>query len=330
MEITFNNKTINSKHATPVTDLSEINYIKNNYFKPNKLDALKQLSGVLLNGKLKVNHIYSYYFEKVASKTVLYHSKFSIWETLHCDELIQLFINKTKTNTKVFNSDDILRNFKTAIRLGGKGITAKASNFPLKECIELLRLYTNREQQNPVYIDTSCGWGIRMLASAVLDINYIGFDVNSELIEKLNELGKDIQQFKPNWKFHIYKRGSQYYIPALTNSADIMLTSPPYFNLEDYGNNECEKVDSLHGDYSDWLELYVKPLMINSSKYIKENCSILINVKDFNGLPLENDFIRYGESAGLKYKGFTTLKNIKRINDSGIVDNSEKVLIFTK
>ena len=111
---------------------------------------------------------------------------------------------------------------------------------------------------------------------------------------------------------------------------DLIITSPPYFNLEDYGNNECEKVDSLHGDYSDWLELYVKPLMINSSKYIKENCSVLINVKDFNGLPLETDFIRYGESAGLKYKGFTTLKNIKRINDSGFVDNSEKVLIFTK
>lgn len=330
MEIIFNNKTINSKHATPVKDINDINYIKTNYFTGNKTTALKQLSDVLLKGKMSINHIYSYYFEKVASKTILYHSKFSIWETLHCDELIQLFINKTKTNPKVFDSDDILRNFKTAIRLGGKGITAKASNFPLKECVELLKLYGNNDLKDKVYVDTSCGWGVRMLASAILDINYIGFDVNSELIEKLNEFGKDIQNIKPNWKFCILNNGSQYYTPALFNSADIMLTSPPYFNLEDYGNNEYEKDDSIHGDYQNWIELYVKPLMVNSAAYIKENGYILINVKDFNNLSLEDDFIKCGKNAGLKYHGFTTLKNIQRVNNSGIVDNSEKVLIFHK
>lgn len=31
----------------------------------------------------------------------------------------------------------------------------------------------------------------------------------------------------------------------IDTKVDLVITSPPYFNLEDYGNNECGKVDSL-------------------------------------------------------------------------------------
>lgn len=332
MKITFNGKTVETKHGSEILDINDIQYIKDNYFNDkDKTQALKQLNDVLKNNKFSINKIYEYYFERVASKTILYHSKFSIYETLQCNELIQVFLNKIKTNPKVFNSNDIVKNFKTAIRLGGKGITAKPSNFPLKECYNLLKDYIGCNLTNGrIYIDTSCGWGVRLLASAMLDINYVGFDVNSELIVKLNELGNDIKKIKPNWNFVIFEQGSQYLNDICINKADIMLTSPPYFNLEDYGNNDYEKVDSIHGEYQYWLDNYVNPLMGNVNLYLKQGKKALINVKNFNGYTLEEDFIKYGTENGLKYCGYTTLKNNQRINDKGLVDNSEKVLIFER
>lgn len=330
MIITFKGRTVDTKYGSEALDTKEIKYIKENYFTEDKEKALKQLSKCLNNTTFKINDIYNYYFERVASKTILYHSKFSIFETLECDELIQVFLNKIKGNSKVFNSKDLVQNFKTAIRLGGKGITAKPSNFPLKECCTLLQNYIGENPKGKIYIDTSCGWGVRMLASAMLDINYIGFDVNSELVVKLNELGKDIQKLKPNWKFKILEQGSQYLNEKCINQADVILTSPPYFNLEDYGNNELEKEDTIHGDYETWLHGYVKPLMSNCKLYIKENKKILINIKNFKDYTLEEDLIRMAEESGLKFLGTDYLKNNQRIGSKGLIDNSERVFIFQK
>lgn len=332
MEITFNNKTVDTKYANDILDKESIEIIRNNYFNDkNKEKALKQLESVLNNTTYKINDIYEYYFEKVASKTTLYHSKFSIDETLQCDELIQVFLNKIKASPKVFNSSDLVKNFKTAIRLGGKGITSKPSNFPLKECCALLNNHISEcATENKIYIDTSAGWGVRMLASAMLDINYIGFDVNSELILKLNELGKDIQTIKPNWKFKILEQGSQYLHEKCVSMADIILTSPPYFNLENYGNNDFEKVDTINGGYENWLNGYVEPLMQNIKLYLKEGSKALINIKDFKNYSLEKDFVRLAENSGLIFKGTDYLTNNKRVGSAGLIDNSERVFIFTK
>lgn len=331
MEITFNNKTIDTKYASETLDMENIEIIRNNYFNDtNKEKALKQLKSVLTKNTYKINDIYEYYFERVASKTTLYHSKFSIYETLQCNELIQVFLNKIKASPKVFNSGDLVKDFKTAIRLGGKGITAKATNFPLKECISLINKYIGESENKKIYVDTSAGWGVRMLASAILNINYIGFDVNKELILKLNELGHDIQKIKPDWKFKILEQGSQYLHEKCINTADIILTSPPYFNLEDYGNNELEKVDTIHGDYENWLNGYVMPLMENIKLYLKQGKKALINVKDFKNYTLEKDFIEIGKSKGLIFLGTDYLKNNQRMGSKGLIDNSERVFIFTK
>lgn len=331
MLLKINGKELETKHFNGEINLKEVLEVRERYFNDTSKDkAMKQLKGCLEQGKTRINDIYAYYFERVASKTTLYHSKFSIWETLQSNELIQVFLNKSKLNDKVFSSDDIVKNFKTSIRLGGKGITAKATNFPLKECIVLIKKYI-ADNKFPVYIDTSAGWGVRMLASAMLDINYIGFDVNDELILKLNEFGKDIQEIKPNWKFKILPQGSQYLNENCINVADIILTSPPYFNLEDYGNNKLEAVDSINSDYITWLNLYVTPLMDNIKLYLRDNAKALINVKDFKGYPLEKDFIRIGKEKGLNFLGFDTLNNSVRANPvTKEVDNSEKVLIFSK
>ena len=138
MEITYKGITINTKKYNGELEPGKIKYIRDNYFNTvSHEEALDQLEKVLLKNKLMINKIYDYYFEKVAAKCKLNSSKWSIYDMLQCDELVQANINRTYTNDKVFK-DGLLANFKKAIDMGGKGIAKRATNFPLKECKRIL------------------------------------------------------------------------------------------------------------------------------------------------------------------------------------------------
>ena len=334
MKVQYKGKTIDTIFFDGNLDKEKIEKIRKEYYQEDKQKALKELEGILLHNKMRTTFIYQYYFERIAADTVLHHSKYSINELLASDELVQAIINKSEA-FELFKSDSLIRSFKTTIRLGGAGFAAKPTNFPLKEAVIMLRENVEGSLFNKVYIDPCCGWGIRMLAAAILDMKYIGFDVNSNLCEKLNELGEDIQKIKKHFQFKIYEQGSQYYVEDLKDKAHVIFTSPPYFNLEDYGNRDYEKEDSLTGtDYKDWERLFVYPLMKNLKEYIKPNGKILINVKDFKGYKLLESFREAGEDAGLISLEDQDMKNIIRVGYSKEgnqrIDNSETVLVFTR
>lgn len=328
MIIEYKGQKLDSTHFNGELDKEILQDIRENFYDENKKEALKQLKKVLLENKVATHKIYAYYFERIAYNTKLYHNKWCINEILECDELLQVAYNRTLLNKKVY-SQVAVKNLRKLFSLGGKGFASKPTNFPLKECVRILKEYVTDDKKQ-TYIDPSCGWGIRMIASAVLDLDYIGFDVNKELIPKLQELGKDIQTFKPNFKFKIYEQGSQYVVPELENSANIILTSPPYFNLEIYGDNSLEKENSMVS-YEGWLLDFVKPMMYNMSLYAKENVPIMFNIKNFKDYDLVGDFEKIGEDLGLHMTGYDSLKNNKRINSEGLLnDNSEVILIFKK
>lgn len=327
MKINYKGRTLETIDFDGTFEPEKLQFVRDNYYQTTKEDALQQLKKVLLEGKVMTTKIYRYYFEYLANNCLKDGCKWSINEVLESDELLQSYINKTYKNEKVFNGKTLDSNIRTAFRIGGTHTLGRMTNFPLKDCLSLLKEYLPEGATR--YLDPSCGWGTRMIASAVLDLEYIGFDVNSELIEKLEELGKDIQQIKPNFKFKIYKQGSQYYVPELENSADIILTSPPYYNLENYINNEYEQEPSLNGSYDNWVETFVNPMMSNMARYIKPNGYVLMNVKDFKKYTLVTDFKQ--ATTQLEFMGFESLKINQRFNHKKfLVDNSEPVLLFKK
>lgn len=336
MIIEYLGKSVDTKHFDGVLEPEKIQYVRDNYYTENKDLALKQLKGCLLEGKTNTNHIYNYYFERIAADTIFYITKWSINQALASDELVQLFINKTKINDKVFEGKDLVKDFKTALRLAGKGYASKPSNFPLKECVSILKALQDLSGNGKIYLDPCCGWGIRLLASAILDLDYIGFDVNANLIPKLKELAEDIKTIKPNFRYMIFEQGSQYLVPELIGCVDFCFTSPPYFNLEDYGNNDLEKQDSYRTtNYNQWVEMFVNPLIDCLIQYTKPIGKIAFNVKDFKGYPLVQSFTKSSIDRGLMPSGYLSMKNITRVGGSSsgkktFVDNDEGVYIFSK
>ena len=239
-----------------------------------------------------------------------------------CKELLEVFTGKVALNKKVFpESQPLIRNITTAIRLGGKGIASKPTNFPVKVAKQILEKYN----VNNNYYDFSCGWGVRMLSALSLGINYYGSDPNTELVEQLNSLEKEYRKVtRADSLVELYPQGSEIFIPELENKIGLSFSSPPYFNLEDYRVGEQSyKVGTSYGD---WLKNFVEPMLTNLYRYAINNGIIAINVKNFNGNNLYNDIFKMCKELGLVLVEEIVLDIGKRPQ----LNSEEKIMVIKK
>lgn len=323
MLINHKGKTLDSISFDGIIDKDIVEQIRNGYYKEDKELALSQLKQVLLEHKVKNNLIYNYYFERVANDTVVDVDKWSINEVLESDEIIQLFHNRTKRNEKMYpDQSKTIPNFKTAIRLGGKGICRKPTQFPIKVMRSLLDEFT---QEGDVYYDPCMGWGMRLLCSAEKGLRYIGNDVNYDLMVKLKELKNDINTIKP-FNATLIHKGSEIFLPQLEGKVDFIFTSPPYFDLEQY--NGANLKDS---NYNDWLEQFMKPMLLNCYKYIKEGKYVLINIKNTKKYNMYDDTLNISKDIGFEFIGEKDLKQTNRTHmHTKHGDSSEKIMVLKR
>jgi len=93
-----------------------------------------------------------------------------------------------------------------------------------------------------------------------------------------------------------------------SNAYDIALTSPPYFDLEKYGNDSNQSIIK-YSSYNDWLSNFYYIYIIKMINAIKPGGYVVIYIEDVT-------------SNGIRYniREFT----IKTINDSNMMINHTK------
>lgn len=204
---------------------------------------------------------------------------------------------------------------------------AMPSDFPYERCRELIRKYNT----NGVMYDPSCGWGSRLSACIAEGVQYIGTDPNDKLCPRLVAMGNAMNEaLGSHVSFDIFCRGSQHTLNQLNGKCGLILTSPPYFDLEDYRYGE--QSISTHNNYEEWLSGYLYDTMLNCKNYLTDNGNCIINVKNFGKCHLYDDMIKVAESVGLHVKATEPLKNIQRFtcNDKHLLNNDETCVVFGK
>ena len=88
---------------------------------------------------------------------------------------------------------------------------------------------------------------------------------------------------------------------------DISFTSPPYFNREQYSQDENQSFKA-YGEYEDWRDNFLKPTLTTIYEYLKNDRYILWNTTDIKigksvYYPLEQDSIDILKDLGCEYKG---------------------------
>ena len=213
-----------------------------------------------------------------------------------------------------------------------------AVNFPALTAKWIYENYTSHiDQDEPLHIyDSSSGWGGRILGamSSRKKIHYVGTDPNPDNF--IDELGisryeyvakffneKCVDDFSDSLTkfFDVEKQGNTYEVfqdgsELISNNPkfqkykgklDLSFTSPPYFNREQYSQDENQSFKA-YGEYEDWRDNFLRPTLTTIYEYLKNDRYILWNIADIKigkstYYPLEQDSIDILNELGCEYKG---------------------------
>lgn len=191
----------------------------------------------------KVSYLTDYYLEDLRLKARRYDTDLSVhdvWFTQSTESdnlLTQIWMRSLQSPTLTM---EVVRN-------ASASVVAETKSFALMWVKGLI----NKFVPNPSgkkYLDISAGWGDRLLVAEALDMEYLGFDPNLELKPRHDEMIRD----HGNPKYHkvIYvgfetaELAPEYY--------DLMISSPPFFNLEIYSQHGGQSIVK-YSDESSWM-----------------------------------------------------------------------------
>jgi hypothetical protein len=153
-------------------------------------------------------------------------------------------------------------------------------------------------------LDFTMGWGGRLIGACVLNIpKYIGIDLNTNLEEPY----KNMKTFMGD----LSKTEIELYFEDAVNfdysklDYDMVLTSPPYYNIELYNGTKKRSK-------KEWEEDFYIPIFTNTFKYLKSGGFYCLNISQ----KIYNDIAKkiLGEAIELiplnKSSRFTKEKNI--------------------
>lgn len=213
-----------------------------------------------------------------------------------------------------------------------------AVNFPALTAKWLYEHYTSHiEQPEPLHIyDSSSGWGGRILGamSSRKKTHYIGTDPNPDnfipelgisryeyvadfynknCVDDYSEtFGKFFDVQKQSNTYELFQDGSELiqHNPKFQKYAgklDLAFTSPPYFNREQYSQDENQSFKA-YGEYEDWRQNFLRPTLTTIYDYLKNDRYILWNIADIKigkdtYYALEQDSIDILTELGCEYRG---------------------------
>ena len=294
-----------------------------------------------------------------------------IYKTLTVEEINKLD-EKYKTNLPSELDDDnykfLVHKFELGQKLFPAGIQAfrlglgqPAVNFPPLTARWIYENYTNhipKEQTLNIY-DPSSGWGGRILGamSSHRKIHYIGTDPNTDNF--IDELGitryEYVADFFNNecletnsfWEeekntYHVFQEGSEHIgnhkdFQQYKGKLDLVFTSPPYFDREQYSNDETQSFKS-YPEYDDWRDNFLKPTLENAFHSLRNDRYLLWNIADIKigkdkFHPLEQDSIDILTNLGMEYQGklkmlMTSMVGVDQSNVKNSVVIEKKALKY--
>jgi len=182
----------------------------------------------------------------------------------------------------------------------------------------------NTAKDEGTLFDPCAGWGGRMLGTVSAGWHYIACEPNVETYDNLNKLIDFLG---------IRDSVTLYNIPAETfdyknhSKVDVVLTSPPYFNLEVYTTDSNQSYHK-HNTFDIWVTNWLEPLINNCVDMLKDDGLSVWNVMNFNNCHLATTVIDI--HTKLNYSCKYTLGFQSPIANIRTVKNKDLTYVFAK
>lgn len=229
---------------------------------------------------------------------------------------------KMKRPIDVYNDDKLLKKALTSrIKYGGKvgvdgfmtdanlrkairtasGVQA-VSNFRPVAAASIYHKYAN----DGVVWDMSCGYGGRLigaLASGSVK-KYIGTDPCELTYKGLKNIEDDFSHIDMDIDLNMV--GSENFVPD--EEVDLCFTSPPYFNTEEYSNEQTQSWKK-YPTKKEWLEGFLRKTMQNCYRCLKSDGLMMINIANVKAYSnLETDVLRMAYLENFKIEDILLLR----------------------
>ena len=160
----------------------------------------------------------------------------------------------------------------------------------VKWILEQLFIKSKIKLSDVIMLDPSSGWGDRLIGAAAAGIKtYIGFDPNPRLEDCYKEMIKMFTTSDQN--FLVRTEPFSWSKKDTDNKVHIALTSPPYFNYEEYvspgENGEKEQSIGMYPKYEDWKAKMYIPYIKDMFNAVISGGWIIVYIEDYR---LENKY----------------------------------------
>ena len=153
--------------------------------------------------------------------------------------------------------------------------------------------------------DYSAGYGGRLLGISCsnMSYNYIGIDPNTETIKYLNYFNEILDE-AVGFKGKIIQNVSEEYQPK---DIDLAFSSPPYFNLEKYSDEETQCM-VRYSTLDEWFSGYAEPTIENIYNSLNQDGIFATNIADYKTYgkkeyKVVDDWITLSERIGFRHVG---------------------------
>ena len=147
-------------------------------------------------------------------------------------------------------------------------------------------------------LDICVGWGGRMLGSSSIEnVKYTGIEPCTKTFNGLVNIKNELQLED----VILYNDTAENILPTLTDKYDLAITSPPYFNLEIYSDEDTQS--HKYGNYENWIEHFLKPVVygvINKLTDDGKSCWSVKNFKTDKKYNLYDDVVKLHNDKGWK------------------------------
>ena len=169
-----------------------------------------------------------------------------------------------------------------------------------------------------VLYDPCAGWGGRMLGTLASGWDYHSCEPNPLTHANLQRM---IEFVNPKTQANIRLQGAETFDVSTIGPVDIVLTSPPYFNLEVY-NHDAEQSYNTHTTYDAWRDGWLTPLINHCLDNLKLEGISAWNVMNVGKLDLSGDVIKAHAERGwvlFDTVGFKSpLANIRKLKNKDV------------
>ena len=178
-------------------------------------------------------------------------------------------------------------------------------------------------------LDPCAGWGGRMLGAVAAGCEYYAFEPNTETYNNLLRLAKFLGVED---RVHIFcddaRNMDVYKIPVV----DLVLTSPPYFDLEVYTDEATQSINGC-STYSDWCDKFLDPVIASCLDRLSTNGASCWNVAKVRNHDMAKSVkeihTKYGWSQA---EQFSVISSRRQVHQSGSKNakSSDTTVAFKK